>query len=272
MSIYRICNWDHRFENSSSRKLKRLDWVALPNAMDIEGYIVLVDHPNGAAHFGAWIAIVQIASKQDPRGTLPNGKTSQSLGGICQSLGRISRLPAVLFEETLPRLIEIGWLEILGDSADALGKSATTLGDSADALGKSADTDIHTNKQTNRQTEQRKIPETSSNLLTPNIHAHMQNGDSAHGWAEFTEAYIATGRDTTAADLTNSKPIWKKLSLGDQVACVSGIRRDIEYQKYSGPEFWPKPKKYLIEREWTRKPPTRRTEQKETLAERIAKL
>jgi hypothetical protein len=138
---YRIFDWSHRFENSSSRKLKRLDWIALPTTTDIdEGYIILVDHPNGAAHFGAWITIVQIASRQDPRGILPNGKLSQSIGGICQSLGRISRLPVVLFEEVIPRLIEIGWIEKMGESADALGESADVLGESADVLGESADT------------------------------------------------------------------------------------------------------------------------------------
>jgi len=268
MSIYRICNWNHRFENSSSRKLKRLDWVALPNAMDIEGYIVLVDHPNGAAHFGAWIAIVQIASKQDPRGTLPNGKTSQSLGGICQSLGRISRLPAGLFEEVLPRLIEIGFLEI---SAESPGTSADSPGTSADSPGtsaKSADTDIHTGK-TDKQTEQRKTVETSSSISNQKIHAHMQNENGAHGWAEFAEAYIATGRETTAADLANSKPVWTKLSLGDQVACLSGIRRDIEHHKYSEPAFWPKPKKYLLEREWTRGPQAPKKNSKRNLLEGV---
>lgn len=133
---YRIRDWDRHFENASSRKLKRLDWIALPNKMDGEGYTALVDHPNGAAHFGAWVAIVEIASKQTPRGSLPVGGISQDVGRICQSLGRISRLPARLFEEVLPRLVEIGWIEQLQSNQ----QSATTLGESADALGESANT------------------------------------------------------------------------------------------------------------------------------------
>jgi hypothetical protein len=35
--------------------------------MDGDGYTELVDHDDGAAHLGAWCAIVQIASKCDPR-------------------------------------------------------------------------------------------------------------------------------------------------------------------------------------------------------------
>jgi hypothetical protein len=135
----RILGWEKYFENASSRKLKRLDWVAIPNKTDGEGYTALVDHPNGAAHLGAWYAIVEVASKQDPRGRLPGG-ISRDLGGICRSLGRMSRLPASVFEEVIPRLLEIGWLEdtepnqslapILAESADALADSPNVLADS----------------------------------------------------------------------------------------------------------------------------------------------
>lgn len=110
MPKYRIRDWDKHFENAASRKLTRLSWVAIPNKMDGEGYTALVEHRNGAAHLGAWYAIVEIASKQEPRGNLPGGIT-HDLGGICRSLGRISRLPPEVFREVIPRLLEIGWLE-----------------------------------------------------------------------------------------------------------------------------------------------------------------
>ena len=105
MPELRITDWDKHFENAGSRKLKRLEWVSIPNKMDGSGYTALVDHPNGAAHLGAWYAIVEIASRQEIRGLLP------SLTGTCRCLGRISRLPAAIFEEVIPRLIEIGWIE-----------------------------------------------------------------------------------------------------------------------------------------------------------------
>lgn len=121
---YRIRDWDKHFENAASRKLKRLDWVAVPNKMDGSGYMKLVDHPNGAAHLGAWYAAIEIASRQKIRGTLPD------VGGICQCLGKISQLPGRLFEEVLPRLVEIGWVEQYQQHS----QSATTLGESADNL------------------------------------------------------------------------------------------------------------------------------------------
>lgn len=234
--------------------------------MDVEGYIVLVDHPNGAAHFGAWIAIVQIASKQNPRGILPNGKTSQSILGICQSLGRISRLPSVLFEEVLPRLIEIGWIEILGESASTSGDSATVSGDATSTSGKSADTDIHTGRTY--------IPEgkgtsstqkASSDLSKQQASLSREQNGNGHGWLALIEAYEATGRQNTEADFKNCKAVWQKLALGDQIACVSGIRTDMERQKYSGPDFWPKPRKYILEREWERRTAPRKSKNRDVM-------
>ena len=105
----RIRDWDRLFENSTSRKLKRLDWVAIPNKTDGEGYMELVDHPDGAAHLGAWYAIVECASKQKIRGNLPG--ISQDVGGICRAVSRISQLPADVFLDVVPRLLKIGWLE-----------------------------------------------------------------------------------------------------------------------------------------------------------------
>ena len=102
----RIRDWDKHFENNRSRELKKIDWVPVPNRMDKESYLEFVDHPNGAAHLGAWLAIVEIASSQSKRGTLPQGSK-----GIPHSLAVISRLPAGLFKEVIPRLLEIGWVE-----------------------------------------------------------------------------------------------------------------------------------------------------------------
>lgn len=109
MELYRIRNWSTLFENNRTRELKRIDWVPVPNRMDSLGYLTLVDHPNGAAHLGAWLAILEIASRRFPkedRGTLPHDGA-----GLPQALARISRLPAELFAEVLPRLTQLQWIE-----------------------------------------------------------------------------------------------------------------------------------------------------------------
>lgn len=105
--ILYVRDWITKYENNRSKALKRLDWVPIPNRMDGKGYFELLDHPNGASHFGAWIAIVEIASRCQTRGTL----SEDGQGFSPTDLFRMSRIPSVIFEEVLPRLLEIGWLE-----------------------------------------------------------------------------------------------------------------------------------------------------------------
>lgn len=108
--ILRIKNWNSIYENHNSRKLKRLDFVLVPVGMDTDGYTALMEHPNAAAHLGAWIALLQIAAKCKERGTLVN---SDGRPHTAKSLGRISRINPTVFEELIPRLLsdEIQWLE-----------------------------------------------------------------------------------------------------------------------------------------------------------------
>ncbi len=91
-----------------------MTWLPLPNKQDGDGYTEFVDHPDGAAHFGCWVAILEVASKCDPRGTL----LRDGAGGVARphdaaSLARITRLPAALLEQAIARLLVVGWLEAI---------------------------------------------------------------------------------------------------------------------------------------------------------------
>ncbi len=113
--FYRIRDWDKHFENNKSRIVKDVKYVLMPNKMDGDGYTQLVDHKNGAAHLGAWHAIVSVASKCHPRGTLVRDDgTAQTP----ESLSRMSRIPARLILEVIPRLVAIGWLEVTDSVED----------------------------------------------------------------------------------------------------------------------------------------------------------
>ena len=67
--MYRIRDWYQLFENNCTREVKRMDWVPVPNRMDGAGYTALVDHPNGAAHLGAWLAMIEAAVARTIAGT-----------------------------------------------------------------------------------------------------------------------------------------------------------------------------------------------------------
>lgn len=129
--LYRITGWADHFENNRTRELKHMDWVPLPNKHDGDGYTELVSHPDGAAHFGAWVAIVQVASKCRPRGTLVRtipqegaGLSQEGAQGLRPhdpaSLSRITRIPVEVFAAAIPRLVAIGWLapEVVASSTD----------------------------------------------------------------------------------------------------------------------------------------------------------
>jgi len=115
---YKIKDWDKHFENNRTRELKRLLWVPFPNKQDGDGYTELIMQKDGAAYFGSWCAICQVASKCDPRGTLlRDSKKPHDL----TSLSRITRIPIKVLRPAIERLLNIGWLESYDNPAGECG-------------------------------------------------------------------------------------------------------------------------------------------------------
>jgi len=153
---FRIVDWDDHFEVNRTRELKTMVWVPVPNNLANDGYIQLVDHPNGAAHLGAWLAILEVASRCDPRGTLVRGSRTALRSHDFASLSRLTRLPASLFAEVVPRLIEeLGWMEEIElDYVFSMVNGGQTAEMSQAGAGLSHDAaEILRNRQTDRQTE-----------------------------------------------------------------------------------------------------------------------
>lgn len=128
MQYLRIVDWSNRFENNRSRGLKNLEWISVPNSHDGDGFTELMDHENGPAHFAAWILILQVASKNthiphDSAGFWQEGARLCDVRGAllrssekphdAKSLSRMTRCPEKVFAEAIPRLIALGWIEII---------------------------------------------------------------------------------------------------------------------------------------------------------------
>jgi hypothetical protein len=113
----RVRDWNKHFENNRTRELKKLDWVPMPNKHDGDGYSELLDHPNGVAHYGAWCLIAQVASKCEEVAPKCGGRGTLLREGAkpydAASLARVTRGDRKVFEEAIPRLIAIGWLECI---------------------------------------------------------------------------------------------------------------------------------------------------------------
>lgn len=121
ITLLRVRDWDSLYENNRTRSLKKLGWVPVPNRHDGDGYSQLVEHPAGAAHFGAWSVIIQVASRCDPRGTLIRDNGAPHTAA---SIARMTRISAEVFDAALPRLVEIGWLEAVENTAISKHPSA----------------------------------------------------------------------------------------------------------------------------------------------------
>jgi len=108
---YRIRDWNGRFETAESRKVKRLNWVAVPNKQDGGGRRHLLKLPDGPALFGAWNALIQVASRCPERGLLMD-----DIGPLdAHELEVRTDIPAELFDRLFDVLTDpknrILWLE-----------------------------------------------------------------------------------------------------------------------------------------------------------------
>jgi hypothetical protein len=111
VQLYRIKDWGMHFESHESRKYKRLDWVRIPNKHDGLGFRLVAAEKDGAALFGTWTLIVQVASKTggyDSRGIL--SRDGQPL--TSRDLEAMTGFPSRLFDRAFAFFSQpkIGWL------------------------------------------------------------------------------------------------------------------------------------------------------------------
>lgn len=237
--MYRIKDWDKRFENNRTRQLKHLDWVPIPNKMDGDGYTDLVEHPNAAAHLGAWLAIVEIASRQDPRGTLPEGRH-----GLCKTLARISRLPAEIFQEVIPRLIsEVEWLEEVPSNEP----SHEGAGSQHDGAGLQHDDAPRV--RAGREEKGREGNGTEWKHRAPEPIPIVEPSElGIEGWDELIEAATKAGMSldpSPAGDLCQK--VWRYRDFERRQQLIQGILDRTESGQYSPeePQFTPTLENYL---------------------------
>ena len=109
MTLFAVSRWGKLFENNRTREMKEMKWVPIPNSHDGDGYTqIMEDSKHGSETLAAWLLIVQVASKCEPRGTLlrKDGTPHDS-----KSMARVTRAPARIFDRALPILLRIKWLE-----------------------------------------------------------------------------------------------------------------------------------------------------------------
>lgn len=123
---FRVRRWDELFEVAQTRKIKGvLKWVAVLVKHDGKGFRRLIEGSNGAARFGVWILIVQVAAKCATRGVLADEDGPLSIEDLALKTG----CPIVSFLDALPTLLSIGWLEMVDGDESAEGVSGFPFSD-----------------------------------------------------------------------------------------------------------------------------------------------
>lgn len=118
---YSIQGWDEHFENAASRKLRHLTWVPIPNRHDTGGYRRVMRHERGPEIYAAWVLMVQVASKSNPRGSLSNGSRPFDAEDLADKTGCPAEVFRIAFEVLSSE--RIGWLR---KSATIAAESPTT--------------------------------------------------------------------------------------------------------------------------------------------------
>ena len=108
--VYRIKDWK-LFESAQSRRCKELKWIAVTNKHDGSSFRRLMAHKDGLTIFGAWILILQVASRCVPRVTLLNDDKPLTAEDLHFKTGAPEKDFAKAFEVLSSPPIE--WLEIV---------------------------------------------------------------------------------------------------------------------------------------------------------------
>ena len=110
MKAYRVKGWAAIYENNRSRTVKELRWVPVPNKFDGEGFKRVMQHDRASDIFAAFILILQVASRCQPRGTLiRDGRPHDAASLALKTGGRREWFEIALEVLSSP---EIGWLEV----------------------------------------------------------------------------------------------------------------------------------------------------------------
>lgn len=114
--LYAIADWDTVYETASTRKLKHLHWVPVPNKQDGRAYCCIMAEADGLAILGAWLVLLEVASKMPIRGVLADSRGPLSVRDIAvksrASMAGIQRALDVLSSP------EIGWITAQSQNFD----------------------------------------------------------------------------------------------------------------------------------------------------------
>lgn len=107
--LYSIRDWDSHFEVAQSKRSERTRWVAIPNKHDGKSFRRLMRMKNGMALYGAWILIVQVASKCPVRGRLEDDDGPLTAADIADKASADEKIVQAALDACSSKAI--GWID-----------------------------------------------------------------------------------------------------------------------------------------------------------------
>jgi hypothetical protein len=115
VKTYRIKDWQKHYENNKSREREVCSWCPVPNKQDGLGYGRLLQEKDGAALYGAFLAVVLVASKQGrPRDGYLTGTGRADDGPLsAEDLAIMTKVQEPIIRRMLETVscANIGWIE-----------------------------------------------------------------------------------------------------------------------------------------------------------------
>lgn len=151
-----IVKWSEIFENSDTRKRKRLGWFLNPSGCDSKGYRRLMKKGvPGVTAFGVFQALAQFSA------TLPaemRGRFRHSDGRQMdmEDLADLTRLPVESILQTVEILADVGWIRVVDPP-----KSGRNLPPTADDLPPTAEKSVNGSESSNCEPSGRNLPPTA---------------------------------------------------------------------------------------------------------------
>lgn len=248
MPIYRIRDWAVNFENNRTRELKKLDWVPIPNKHDGDGFTDLITRRNGAAIFGAWVLMLQVASKCEPRGTLVRQVAgSAAVPHTPESLSRMTRCPVTVIRDAINCCTEIGWIEAVEEQSQGTAKNPAPP---CEIVPTESQDDASSHTRARASVPFPSVPfkenqqaEKQTNLAVVGI----------EGWDEAVEAAARAGMsiDPSPGGDTCQK-LWRWMDMETKTLAVRGIYARLECGEYDleRPQYTPTFENYLRGKKW----------------------
>lgn len=258
--VYRIKDWQVHFENNKSRERDLCSWCPMPNKQDGLGYGRLVAMKDGAALYGAFVAVVLVASKQrKPRdGHLTDTGRADGCPLTAEDLAIMSKLPSAVIQRMLDATscASIGWVEVYDTGHTSASEVPAKC--PPGVLLKKEGKEGNEGKEENGGTPQKKYGEFGNVILAPAEHAKLLHEHGAARLAkgiDILDAYIAQSGKRYKSHYAVLKPsgwVWDRVGQGGALPAQGATPQNRLMAPFQRVQAAPEPPKMYSDEELDR--------------------